>query len=144
MDSRPLVVDRIATGSRGTVARSRVADNLDVLDLPVPERHAAIILRQAAEHLSSERGLGPVPWGAEPVHAGSCGTALRPQERALTSATAYRLGVGAVGADWDLVQWVVLAGRGVRAFERHKGWRNGRAKSVLLEVLARLAEVYGT
>lgn len=144
---RELATDEIAEGSRGTIRRQRVVDNLEQLDLPLPERHAAMLLRQAWEHVRAGLPLGPVPWGREEARTASGGR-LWAAEGALSAADTLRRGLDAVGhhaMDHGVIPWVVFAGLSLASYERARGWRtHGKARVELLDALERLSDAYGT
>ena len=141
--ARVIVVDDVAEGSRATVKRARIADPLDRLDLERPLRHAAEVFRQAYEHLSAGRSLGPMPWAKDRVdESRSSGEAT--VLTATSAALWYRRGVQAMGlaASQGVVQWVVIRGLPLKAYDASQSWRKGRGKIELVGALTRLADVY--
>ena len=142
----PIVVEDIAVGVRATVKRGRRREAWEgIKGLTKGMHEAALAYRQAWEHLSDGRGMGPMPWGADRVSGAGSGVFLLGQERALSAATVHRRGVQAMGlsASQGVVQWVVIEGRPVEEFDTARRKRKGLASAELIEALSRAAEAYG-
>jgi hypothetical protein len=146
----PITVEEVAEGTRATVRRARRADPLNrVDDCTAGMRVAALIYRQAIEHVEAGRGMGPMPWAADRVQelrrGDALGVTLLPQERALSAAEWHRRGVQAMGlaASQGVVNWVVVRGLPLTAYDATRKWREGRGKLELLAALDRLAGAYG-
>lgn len=144
----PLVVEDVAVGVRATVKRGRRREAWEGVKGLTPGMHqAALAYRQAWEHLSAGRGLGPMPWAADRVadlrHDG-LGVTLLPQERALSSSEWHRRGVQAMGlaASQGVVNWVVLRGGSLADYDEMRRWRRHTAREQLLAALERLAAAY--
>jgi hypothetical protein len=142
----PLVVEDVAVGVRAIVKRGRRREAWEGIKSLTPGMHqAALAYRQAWEHLSAGRGMGPMPWGADRVGGTGAGVVLLAQERGLSAADVHTRGARAMGlvASQGVVQWVVIEGRGVEAFDVARQRRKGQAGVELVEALSRAAEAYG-
>jgi hypothetical protein len=146
----PITVEDVAEGTRSTIKRARRADPLNRVDGATDGmRVAALIYRQAVEHCETGRGMGPMPWAADRVQelrrGDALGVTLLPQERALSAAEWHRRGVQAMGlaASQGVVNWVVVRGLPLTAYDATRKWREGRGKLELLAALDRLAGAYG-
>lgn len=142
----PLVVEDVAVGMRATVKRGRRREAWEgVKGLTKGMHEAALAYRQAWEHLCDGRGMGPMPWGAERVGGMGSGAFLLAQERALSAAAVHTRGVQAMGlsASQGVVQWVVIEGRPVEAFDVARQRRKGLGSAELIEALGKAAEAYG-
>lgn len=143
----PVVVEDVAVGVRATIKVARRASPLPIAAATPGMRVAAERFVKYFEHMEAGIGLGASETGAERVQEPRSGdplsVALLPQERALSAAARYGMGAEAIGpAAMPVVVWVVLAGAGLRAFERRHQMRNGAAAPVLLAAMGRLAEAY--
>lgn len=137
-----LVLEDVATGTRGTFKRARRRDNLAALNLAAAELQALTAWRQAAEHVQAGRGMGPLPWAKDVQRAP--GEPLPEQMRALSAAEWYRRGVQAGGqAAWPVLSWVVISGGTLASYDATRRWREGTARCVLVEAAERMAEAYG-
>lgn len=145
----PVVIEEVPLGpnTRATFQRARRQQALEKIDgvtksmLVAAEKFAI-----AYEHMCEGKGLGPIdPQSDRAVMIrDGLGVQLLPQERAITSAERHRIGEQAMGlAAYGLVFHVVIAGGGLREWERIARWRNGTARPVLLAALSRLADAYG-
>jgi hypothetical protein len=146
----PITVEEVAEGTRATVRRARRADPLNrVDDCTAGMRVAALIYRQAIEHVEAGRGMGPMPWAADRVQelrrGDALGVTLLPQERALSAAEWHRRGVQAMGlaASQGVVNWVVVRGLPLGEYDATRKWRKGTACGHLLAALDRLSDAYG-
>lgn len=144
----PIVVEDIAVGVRATVKRGRRREAWEgIKGLTKGMHEAALAYRQAWEHLSDGRGMGPMSWGADRVaeirHDG-LGVALLPQERALSAAEWHRRGKQAMGlaASEGVVNWVVLRGGSLADYDEMRRWRKGTSCMQLVAALERLAAAY--
>lgn len=140
----PVVVEDVAVGSRGTIKRGRRREAWEGVNGITQGMHqAAMAFRQAAEHCQCGKGMGPMPWGGDTGR--STGARLLAQERALSAAAIYRRGVQAMGlqASQSVVQWVVLDGRSLTAYDRRQRWRKGRGAEQLVAALERMAREFG-
>jgi hypothetical protein len=144
-----VVVEHVAVGTRSTHPRARRADPLNrVAECTDAHRTAAAIYRQAVEHVEAGRGMGPMPWASDRVQEArrgdGLGVALLPQEAALSAAEWHRRGVQAMGlaASQGVVNWVVLRGGALSAYDAERKWREGRGKVELLAALERLVVEY--
>lgn len=138
-----LVLEDVATGTRGTFKRARRRDNLAALNLAAAELQALTAWRQAAEHVQAGRGMGPLPW-ARDAPRGGVGEALPEQMRSLSAAEWYRRGVQAAGqVAWPVLAWVVLSGGTLASYDATRRWREGTARCVLVEAAERMAVAYG-
>ena len=145
----PVDVVDVAVGTRATVPQVRRADPLNrVVGATQGMRLAALIYRQAHEHTEAGRGMGPMPWAAERVQehrrGDGLGVALLAQERAVSAATWCRRGVDAMGmaASQGVVNWVVIRGLPLDAYDSTRKWRKGRARSEIIAALGRLEDAY--
>ena len=125
--AREIVVEDIAEGVRKTVKRMRRVSPLERLTLPPGCYNAAILYRQAWEHVSAERGMGPMPWGRDVGSRGSSEQVYGPM-RALSAAEWLRRGYQAMGqiASGGVVYWVVIAGLPLCEYDTTRQWREGR------------------
>lgn len=142
----PVVIEDVAVGVRATVKRGRRREAWEgIKGLTKGMHEAALAYRQAWEHLSDGRGMGPMPWAADRVAHSASGAFLLPQERALSAAAVHTRGVQAMGlsASQGVVKWVVLDGRPVEAFDVAMRRRKGLASVELIQALGRAAEAYG-
>jgi len=142
----PVVIEDVAVGVRATVKRGRRREAWEgIKGLTKGMHEAALAYRQAWEHLSDGRGMGPMPWGADRVAHSASGAFLLPQERALSAAAVHTRGVQAMGlsASQGVVKWVVLDGRPVEAFDVAMRRRKGLASVELIQALGRAADAYG-
>lgn len=140
----PVVVEEIALTPSTTTKRARRCDPLDAIRLTDAHRCAAVVYRQAFEHVQAGRGMGPLPWGRDAPGMGSS-ERMPAQMRALSAAVMYRRGVQAMGlaACEGVVNWVVLRGLPLCDYDATRKWRNGAAKAQLEAALERLAGEYG-
>lgn len=143
----PKIIDDLHLNPNTLVKRARRADPLVQLDLPGSLAQAAIVYRQAVQHIAAGIGMGPMPWAREREHGGSSGVAveLLPQERALSAADCHRKGVQAMGmaAAEGVVHWVVIAERPLADYDATRKWRKGRGMAELIAALERLAMALG-
>jgi hypothetical protein len=142
----PLVIEDVATGTRATVKRGRRREAWEGINGLTRGMHlAALAYRQAWEHCQAGKAMGPMPWGGERQGFAAFGARLLPQERAVSAATVHRVGVQAMGlaASQGVVQWVVIQGRGVEAFDVERQRRKGVASAELVAALERLAKELG-
>lgn len=142
----PLVVEDVAVGVRATVKRGRRREAWEGVKGLTPGMHqAALAYRQAWEHLSAGRGMGPMPWGADRVGGTGIGVVLLAQERGLSAADVHTRGVRAMGlvASQGVVQWVVIEGRALGSFDARQRWRKGQGAVQLVGALERVAKEYG-
>lgn len=146
----PVVIEHVAIGTRATHPRARRADPLNrIADCTDAHRTAAALYRRAVEHVEAGRGMGPMDAGTERVQetrrGDGLGVALLAQERALSAAEWHRRGVQAMGlaASQGVVNWVVVRGGALSAYDAVRKWREGRGKDELLAALDRLAGAYG-
>lgn len=130
--------------AKAPVRRVRRVDKLDTLPLEPEQRKAARIYRQAVEHVSAGKGMGPLPWGRDVAGGTGPSIWLGPQERALSAADWQRRGMVAMGivATAGVVQGVVIEGFGLEDVEGVLGWRHGRAKTELRAALDKLSVAY--
>lgn len=141
----PLVVEDVAVGVRATVKRGRRREAWEGVKGLTPGMHqAALAYRQAWEHLSAGRGMGPMPWGADRVGGTGIGVALLAQERGLSAAAVHTRGVQAMGlaASQGVVNWVVLRGGSLADYDEMRRWRRHTSREQLLAALERLAAAY--
>jgi len=142
----PVEVDDVAVGIRATVKRGRRREAWEGVKGLTPGMHqAALAYRQAWEHLSAGRGMGPMPWGADRVGGTAAGVVLLAQERGLSAADVHTRGARAMGlvASQGVVQWVVIEGRALGAFDARQRWRKGMGAAQLVEALELVAGAYG-
>jgi hypothetical protein len=142
----PVVIEDVAVGVRATVKRGRRREAWEgIKGLTRGMHQAALAYRQAWEHLSDGRGMGPMPWGADRVGNTGSGVFLLAQERALSAADVHTRGVQAMGlaASQGVVRWVVIEGKPVEAFDVAMQRRKGLASVELVAALERAAEAYG-
>lgn len=135
-------IDDIAAGSRATVKRARRCEPLDRIALAPEEKAAAVLLRQAWEHMHSGRAWLMADVAREPSRSRDA-MPLLPAERAISAAEAYRRGIAAIGSGRRVVQFVVLDGNSLRAYDAWRQWRESRGCDELRAALARLAVAYG-
>ena len=135
-----VVVEEIALTPSVTTKRARRCDPLDAIHLHVSQKCAAVIYRQAWEHVEAGRGMGPLPWGRDMM--GSGGERMPAQMRALTAAVMYRRGWDA-GGSAPVVSWVVLWGRSLATYDAGKQHREGLGKMELEASLELMAREYG-
>lgn len=144
----PRVVEDIAEGSRNTVKRARRCDPLDFMDLTQPQRHAAVIYRQAVQHIQAGVGMGPLPWGRDNRNSGPySGLSLGPQERALSAAEWHRrasLAVPVACQPNGVLSVVVIGEWSLTRYDRWREWREGRGMRELRAALDACAKVFGT
>jgi hypothetical protein len=146
----PIQVEEVAEGTRATIKRARRADPLNRVDgCTSGMKVAALIYRQAIEHVEAGRGMGPMPWAADRVQelrrGDALGVTLLPQERALSAAEWHRRGVQAMGlaASQGVVNWVVVRGLPLTEYDVVRKWQRHTARGMLLAALGRLAGEYG-
>jgi hypothetical protein len=146
----PIQVEEVAEGTRSTIRRARRADPLNRVEgCTDGMKVAALIYRTSIQHCDAGLGQGPMPWAADRVqemrHGDGMGVTLLPQERAVSAATWHRRGVQAMGlaASQGVVNWVVVRGLPLTAYDATRKWREGRGKLELLAALDRLAVAYG-
>ena len=143
----PKIIDDVHLSPSTVVKRARRADPLARLDLPASSAQAALIYRQAVQHIAAGIGMGPMPWARERDGGGSFGLAVNmlPQERALSAADWYRKGVQAMGlaAAEGVVHWVVIAELPLANYDAMRKWRKGRGRAELIAALERLAIAFG-
>lgn len=138
-----IVIEDVATGTRGTVKRARRRDHVASLNLAAEEYQALYSWGIAAEHCDSGRGLGPMPWQRDTLIQ-RIGEALPAQMRALSAAEWHRVGTQAAGAvAYPVLWWVVLSGGTLGDYDAARRWRHGTARVVLVAAAERMAEVYG-
>lgn len=140
--SRPQVP--VELDAKAPMRRVRRVDKLDTLPLEPEQRQAARIYRQAVEHVSAGKGMGPLPWGRDVAGGTGPSIWLGPQERALSAADWQRRGMVAMGvvATVGVVQWAVIEERGLWDFDDLMGWTHGRSSVTLHAALDRLVVAY--
>ena len=143
----PKIIDDVHLSPSTVVKRARRADPLTRLNLPASSTQAALVYRQAVQHIAAGIGMGPMPWARERERGGSSGVAVEmlPQERALSAADCHRKGVQAMGlaAAGGVVNWVVIAERPLADYDATRKWRKGRGMVELIVALERLAMAFG-
>lgn len=146
----PKEIDTIAGATAfATVKRARRVDPLLGLSLPQGHYHAALIFRQAVEHIEAGIGMGPLPYARDFV-AGSSDQSMRlwSQQRALSAADWHRRGVQAMGhiatSGIGVVTAIVLAEWSLTRYDRFRAWTEGRGATELRAALTNLSREYGT
>lgn len=146
----PKEYDDVSVGSRSTFKRARRVDPLEGISLTQGQRQAAMIYRQAVEHVTAGIGMGPLPWGRDVQNRlGSpySGSGLGPQERALSAADWLRRASVAIPAACQphgVLACVVVAGWSLRSYDRWRRWTDGNGAVELRTALEACARAFGT
>lgn len=138
-----IVLEDVATGTRGSFKRARRRDNLAALNLAAEEYQALFSWGVAAEKIVAGQGLGPMPWERDGMMQ-KAGEALPAQMRALSSAEWHRIGTQAAGqVAHPVLCWVVLSGGRLDHYDLTRRWRERTSYGLLCGAAERMAEVYG-